>query len=51
MSWYGKEFNDGPEESDSERRLRKLEEKERQREADDNFSLTGSYAGGDDDDN
>jgi hypothetical protein len=49
--WYGKGFNDGPEESEIEKRLRKWEERERQREKDENFSMTGSYAGGNRDDN
>jgi hypothetical protein len=49
--WYGKEFNDGPEESETEKRLCQLEEREKQRERDDNFSMTGSYFGGNSDDN
>lgn len=48
--FYGKGFNDGPEESETEKMLRRLEERERQREKDENFSMTGSYAGGNRDD-
>lgn len=44
--WYGKGFNDGPQESDIESRLKKLEERERQAKRDENFSMTASLGGG-----
>ena len=43
--WYGKEFNDGPTESDLEKRVRALEEREAQEKRDDHFTMTSSYGG------
>lgn len=43
--WYGKDFNDGPEETEVEKRLHKLEENEYRRENNENFSMTGSWYG------
>lgn len=48
--WYGKDYNDGPKESETERRLRRLERELRQKEKEENFSMTSSYSGGNRDD-
>jgi hypothetical protein len=46
--WFGK-YDEPTREEKLEARIDKLEREKRQREKDDNFSMTGSYAGGDDD--
>ncbi|MGE5848204.1 MAG: hypothetical protein ACM34O_15885 [Ignavibacteria bacterium] len=45
--WYGKGFNDGIEKTEIEKRLEKIEKMIKEKEKEENFTLTGSYAGGD----
>jgi hypothetical protein len=47
--WYGKYDDEDTPIEKLEKRIKKLENKEKREEKDDNFSMTGSYAGGDDD--